>query len=69
MIFRKEVTFPYRLEADLMLVLNELLQRARILAYIRSSKVGYFQFGAILGLLTEESNAEDLIRDYLNVLI
>lgn len=68
-IFRKEATFPQRSEADLMLVLNESLQRAGVPAYTRFSKVGYSQSGAISGLLTEKSNAEDLIRDHSNALI
>ncbi len=49
-----------------MLVLNE---RVNLPAYVRFSKVGYSQSGAISGLLTEKSNAEDLIRNYLTVLI
>ncbi len=38
-------------------------------AYIRLSKVGYSQSGAISGLLTEKSNTEDLLRDHSTVLI
>jgi len=68
-IFRREVTSPQKSEADLMLVLNEALQRANLPAYIRFSKVGYSQSGAISGLLTEKSNAEDLLRDYSTTLI
>ena len=49
-----------------MLLLNE---RVNLPAYVRFSKVGYSQSGAISGLLTEKSNAEDLIRDYLTILI
>ena len=52
-----------------MLVLNKVLQQANLLAYIRFSKVGYLQSGAISGLLTEKSNAEDLLGDYLTTLI
>ena len=37
--------------------------------YVRFSKVGYSQSGAISGLLTEKSNAEDLLRDHLTILI
>ncbi len=61
-IFRKETSSPQRSEADLILVLNESLQKAGIPAYVRFSKVGYSQSGAISGLLTERSNAEDLIK-------
>ena len=68
-IFRKEAAVSQRSEADLMLFLNELLQKAEIPAYIRFSKVGYSQSGAISGLLTEKSNAEDLIKDHTTTLI
>lgn len=46
-----------------------LNERVNLPAYVRFSKVGYSQSGAISGLLTEKSNAEDLIRDYLTILI
>lgn len=52
-----------------MLVLNEALQKAGIPAYIRFSRVGYSQSGAISALLTEKSNAENLVRDHSNMLI
>ncbi len=52
-----------------MLVLNEALQRVNLLAYVRFSKVGYSQSGVISGLLTEKSNAEDLLRDHSIVFI
>ena len=52
-----------------MLVLNESLQKAEIPAYIRFSKVGYSESGAISGLLTEKSNVEDLIKDHAITLI
>lgn len=66
MIFWKEATFPRRLEADLMLVLNKSLKRARIPTYTRLSKMRYSQSGTIS---SEKSNMEDLIRDYLNALV
>ena len=69
MIFRRESISPRKSEADLMLVLNESLQRAGIPAYIRFSRVGYFQLGAISALLTEKPNAENLIKGYANMLI
>ena len=68
-IFRRDVTTPQKSEADLMLVLNEALQRVNLPAYIRFSKLGYSQSGAISGLLTEKSNAEELLRDHSTMLI
>ena len=68
-IFRREPTSPEKSEADLMLVLNESLQKAGIPAYIRFSRVGYSQSGAISALLTERSNVEDLVKDHSNMLI
>ena len=56
-------------EADLILTLNKLLQKARVLAYIRFSKMRYLQSRAISALLTKKSNAEKLINSYLNILI
>ncbi len=52
-----------------MFVLNEVLQRANIPAYVRFIKVGYSQSRAILGLLTEKSNAEELLGEYSTTLI
>ena len=68
-IFRRVVTSPQKSEADLMLVLNEALQRANVPAYVRFIKVGYSQSGAISGLLTEKSNAEELLGEYSTTLI
>ena len=68
-IFRRATTSPQKSEADLMLVLNEALQRVNLPAYIRFSKVGYSQSGAISRLLTEKSNTEDLLRDHSTILI
>ena len=68
-IFRRVITSPQKSEADLMLVLNEALQRANVPAYVRFIKVGYSQSGAILGLLTEKSNAEELLGEYSTTLI
>ena len=69
MIFRQESTSARKSEADLMLILNESLQKAKIPAYTRFSRVGYLQPGAIFALLTEKSNAENLLRDHSNMLI
>ena len=52
-----------------MLVLNELLQKTDVPAYMRLIRVGYSQSGAISGLLTERFNMEDLIKQYSNMLI
>lgn len=40
-IFWKEATFSHKSKTDLMLILNELMQKVRILAYIRFSQAGY----------------------------
>lgn len=66
-IFHREFTSPGGSEADLMLVLNEALQKAGIPAYTRFSRVGYLQSGANSALLTEKSNAENLVRDHSNM--
>ncbi len=68
-IFWRVITSPQKSEADLILVLNEALQRANVPAYVRFIKVGYSQSGAILGLLTEKSNAEELLGEYSTTLI
>lgn len=52
-----------------MLVLNEALQRANVLAYVRFIIVRYSQAGAISRLLIENFNAEKLLREYLTILI
>ena len=69
LIFRKQANSPQKSEADLMLVLNESLQRAGVPAYVRFGRVGYSQSGVISGLLTERSNAEDLIKQHSNMFI
>lgn len=68
-VFRREPTSARKSEADLILMLNESLQKAGIPAYIRFSRVGYSQSGAISALLTEKANAENLVRDHSNMLI
>lgn len=57
-IFRRESVLPQKSEEDLMLVLNDSLQKAGVLAYIRFS---HAQSRAISALLTEKSSAEDLV--------
>lgn len=52
-----------------MFVLNEALQQANVLAYLRFVKVGYSQSEAILGLLTEKSNTKKWLGEYITILI
>lgn len=68
-IFRRGPSSSQKSEADLMLALNESLQKAGIPAYTRFSRVGYSQSGAISAVLTERSNAEELISNDSNILI
>ena len=68
-IFRRQALSPQKSEADLMLALNESPQKAGILAYTRFTRVGYSQSGTISALLTEQSNAEQLISEHSNTLI
>lgn len=56
-------------EADLMLTLNELLQKASITAHTQFSRVRYLQIGVISALLMEKSSAKNLVKDYSNMLI
>lgn len=63
MIFPRDATFLQRPEVDLILVLNKLLEKAGVLAYTWFSKVEYSQFRAILELLIEKLNIENLLRD------
>ena len=60
---------PQKSEKDLMLVLNESLQKTGVPAHIRFCRVGHAQSGAISALLTEKSSAEDLIKEHSIVLI
>ena len=57
-IFRQEVLSLQKLEVDLMLALNKLLQKTRIPTYTRFNRVEYSQSGAISVLLTEKSSTE-----------
>ena len=68
-IFRREALSPRKSEADLMLALNEALQKAGTPTYTRFSRVGYSQSGAISTLLTEKSSAEQLVGNHSNILI
>ena len=68
-IFRREALSSQKSEADLMLALNEALQKAGIPTYIRFSRVGYLQSGVISALLTEKSSADQLVCNHSNILI
>ena len=46
-----------------------MLQKTEILVYVRFNKVCYSQSDAISGLPIERFNMEDLIKNYLNILI
>ena len=69
LIFRRHANLPQKSKSDLMLVLNESLQKTGVPAYMRLIRVGYSQSGAISGLLIERFNAEDLIKQHSNMLI
>ncbi len=69
LIFRQEASSPQKSETDLMLALNESLQKAGIPTYTRFSRVGYSQSGAISTLLIEKSSAEQLVGSHSNILI
>ncbi len=68
-IFRRKALSFQKSEADLMLALNEALQKAGIPTHIRFSRVGYSQSGAISALLTEKSSTEQLVCNHSNMLI
>lgn len=68
-IFQHEPIFAQNSKADLILVVNESLQKAGILVYTRFSRVGYLQLRAISALLTEKSSAKNLVRNHFNILI
>lgn len=68
-LFPREVTENQKSEADLMLVLNEALQKAGEGPDARFSRVRYAPSGAVSALLTEKANAGLLIPRLSNVLI
>ncbi len=68
-IFCREALLPQKSEADLMLALNKLLQKAKIPAYTRFSIVRYLQSGTIFALLIKKSHTEQLINNHSNILI
>ncbi len=60
---------PQKSKEDIILTLNEALQKAGEPAIVRSSKVRYSQSGAILAFFTKKANATDLLKTRINVLI
>lgn len=68
-LFPREVSNQHMSEADLMLVLNEALQKAGEGIDTRFSRVRYSPSGAVSALLTEKANAGLLIPRLSNVLI
>lgn len=53
----------------MILALNKKLKQLNVLACIRFSKRRYSYLSAISDLAIEESNTEDLLRDYSTILI
>ena len=68
-LFPREISRQHKSEADLMLVLNEALQKAGETQDIRFSRVIYAPSGAISALLTEKADAGLLVPRWLNLLI
>ena len=60
---------PQKSESNLILLLNNSLQKTGLPAYMRLMRVSYSQSGAISGLLIERYNVEDLIKQHSNMLI
>ncbi len=71
----RRILFPrkngnqFKSEANLMLALNEALQKAGVEAKIRVSRVRYAPSGSISALLTEKANATMLVPSRSNLLI
>ena len=68
-LFPREEAQPKRSEEDIMLALNEALQKAGEPVSVRFGRVGYSPSGAISALLTEKSDAVELLKTRNNVLI
>ncbi len=68
-LFPRETSAHRMSEADLMLVLNEVLQKAGEGLHTRFCRVRYSPSGAISALLTEKANAGVIISRLSNVLI
>lgn len=56
-------------EKDIMLTLNEALQKAEKPTSIHFSQVSYLQTGAILALFPEKRDVIELLKSCINVLI
>lgn len=65
----QQASGQYKSEADLMLALNEALQKAGEAQDIRFSRVRYAPSGAISALLTEKADAGLLVPRWSNLLI
>lgn len=68
-LFPREEAQPKMSEEDIMLALNEALQKAGEPISIRFSRVSYSQSGAISALLTEKGDATELLKICTNILI
>lgn len=68
-LFPREEAQPKRSKENIMLALNETLQKAKKLVIVWFSRVGYAQSGAILTLLTKNANAKKLLKTFRNILI
>ena len=68
-LFPRKNNSQLKSEADLMLALNEVLQKAEIETKIRFSRVRYALSGSISALLIEKTDATMLIPSKSNLLI
>lgn len=68
-LFPKQEAKPKKSEEDIILALNEALQKAGESASIRISRIGYSQSGAISALLTEKADTRELLKKHKNILI
>lgn len=68
-LFARKNGSQQKSEADLMLALNEALQKAGIETRVRFSRVGYAPSGSISALLTEKADAAMPIPSKSNLLI
>ena len=68
-IFRWKTLLPQTSEVDLILALNKSLQKARIPADTKFSRVRYLQSEVISTLFIEKSSAEQLVSNHSNILI
>ncbi len=66
---KKKKVQPKKSKEDIILALNEALQKSREPATVQFNKVGYSKSGAILALLTEKADAKELLETRRNILI